>query len=98
MRWPKSESSIFRERLWSSAKWLSVPYFATAILASGCATPSTPPLPVVQCPEPRTEVVKLACPEALEPMADDTMGSAVEALMSAAEQYHACRKAAVAQW
>lgn len=42
-------------------------------------------------------VVQLACPEALEPMADDSMGALANALMSAAETYHACRRAALVQ-
>lgn len=42
-------------------------------------------------------VVQLACPEQLEPMADDSMGALANALMSAAETYHACRAAALRQ-
>ena len=73
--------------------WLIIPYIA---LATGCATPSTPPSLGVQCPEPPTSVlIPVACPPTLDPMADDTMGAMAEALMSAAETYHACRAAIV---
>lgn len=74
--------------------WLIIPHI---VLATGCATSSTRPLPAVQCPEPSTVVVQLACPEVLEPMADDSMGSLANALMSAAETYHACRAAALSR-
>lgn len=39
----------------------------------------------------------MACPSELEPLADDTMGAMANALMSAAETYHACRAAALAR-
>lgn len=42
-------------------------------------------------------VAELACPATLEPLADDSMGSLANALMSAAETYHACRAAALRQ-
>lgn len=74
--------------------WLIIPHI---VLATGCATPSTAPLPAVQCPEPSTVVAELACPATLEPMADDSMGSLANALMSAAETYHACRAAVLRQ-
>ena len=79
-----------------SAKWWSVPFFVTAALATGCAQHSTPPSLVSQCPEPTKVLVDMACPAELEPMADDSMGSLANALMSAAETYHACRAAALA--
>lgn len=41
-------------------------------------------------------VVQMACPPELPTMADDSMGSAVQALMDAAETYHMCRRAALA--
>ena len=75
--------------------WLIIPHI---VLATGCATSSTRPSLDVQCPEQRPSVVvQLACPEALEPMADDSMGALANALMSAAETYHACRAAALRQ-
>lgn len=74
--------------------WLIIPHI---VLATGCATPSMPPSLDVQCPEPSTVVAELACPATLEPMADDSMGSLANALMSAAETYHACRAAVLRQ-
>ena len=57
-----------------------------------------PPSLDVQCPEPPTSVlIPVACPPMLDGMADDSMGAMAEALMSAAETYHACRKAALAR-
>ena len=73
--------------------WLIIPYIA---LATACATPSTRPSLAVQCPEPPTSVlIPVACPPTLDPMADDTMGAMANALMSAAETYHACRAAVI---
>jgi len=73
--------------------WLIIPHIA---LATGCATPSTAPSLAVQCPEPpRSVLIPVACPPTLEPMADDTMGAMANALMSAAETYHACRAAVI---
>ena len=73
--------------------WLIIPYIA---LATACATHSTPPSLAVQCPEPpKSVLIPVACPPMLDGMADDTMGSMAEALLSAAETYHACRAACV---
>lgn len=92
----KSAWSICRGARLLSAKLWSVPFFVTAALATGCATPSTAPSLAVQCPEPpRSVLIPVACPPTLEPMADDTMGAMANALMSAAETYHACRAAVI---
>lgn len=63
---------------------------------AGCATPSTPPCAALPLPERPPVVVQMACPPELPTMADDSMGSAVQALMDAAETYHMCRRAALA--
>jgi hypothetical protein len=52
---------------------------------------AVPPQPV----EPKA-LLTLACPSELDPLADDSMGSMANALMAAAETYHACRAAALA--
>ena len=88
----KCGSSTCRARRLSVARWSSC--LLTALLVSGCATPSTPPSLGVQCPEPPTSVlIPVACPPMLDPLADDSMGAMAEALMAAAETYHACRAA-----
>lgn len=38
----------------------------------------------------------MACPAALPPLQDDSMGALATALIEAAETYHACRAAALA--
>lgn len=72
-------------------------YIATAGLLQACASQSTPPCVAVppQPVEPKA-LLTLACPSELDPLADDSMGSMANALMAAAETYHACRAAALA--
>ena len=98
MPWQKSAPSTCRGKRLSAARWWRCLPIVTAGLLAACATPSTPPSLAVQCPEPKPSVVvRLACPAELEPLPDDTMGSLANALMAAAETYHACRRAALAQ-
>ena len=90
----KCGSSTCRARRLSVARWSSC--LLTALCLPACATPSTPPSLAVQCPEPpKSVLIPVACPPMLDGMADDTMGAMAEALMSAAETYHACRAAIV---
>ena len=92
----KSAWSICRAARSSSARLFGSLAIVTALCLPACATPSTPRLADVQCPEPPTSVlIPVACPPMLDGMADDSMGAMAEALMSAAETYHACRAACV---
>ena len=92
----KSAWSICRARSSSSARLSASLAIVTALCLQACATPSTPPSLAVQCPEPpKSVLIPVACPQTLDGMADETMGAMAEALMSAAETYHACRAACV---
>ena len=92
----KSAWSTCRARSSSSARLFGSLCIATAaaVCLAGCATPSTAPSLAVQCPEPpKSVLIPVACPPMLDPLADDSMGAMAEALMAAAETYHACRAA-----
>ena len=94
----RSGSSTCRGKRKSGARLSSALCIAIAASMTGCATSSTPrcegaPSLPSHSPSP---LVVASCPEELPTMADTTMGSAVQALMDAAETYHMCRRAALA--
>lgn len=80
------------------ARWNMLLILPCAAFLTACATSSTPPCegaPSLPSHSPSPLVVA-SCPAELPTMADTTMGSAVQALMDAAETYHMCRRAALA--
>lgn len=87
--------STFRQKPSSGRKWWSVPFFVTVVWVTGCSTPSTQPCAALQLPKDPPILTQIACPPALPPLVDDSMGSLANALVEAAETYHACRAAAL---
>lgn len=79
------------------ARWNMLLILPCAAFLTACATSSPQPLPAGPCPTPEPSVlVATHCPATLPALRDSSMGALAEALMDAAETYHACRRAALA--